>query len=158
MKQKLLILFTLIFSLLLISCNRDRVQAKKSIEGTWNVVAISSQYGEFVQNGFIADTTIAESGELGTFDFAKESVAYTFTRNDTSFTGNESWEISAEKVNNGFTRVTEFTLTLGNAIVYDVFFEDGTKNSEKKANTARFTETPTEVGPGVIIELSLEKM
>jgi len=144
-------------SLLVISCNRDEKQATASIEGDWNVTAITSQYGNFTNNAFDPTDEISESGELGTFKFKESTVDFSFTRNDTLYTGNESWTLVAEKVNSGFTRVTEFSLTIDNQFDFKVFFEDQTKNSEKNAQNATFLETPSS-GFGVSIDISLEKV
>ena len=155
-KFKIHTLWIIVIALLFITCNKDENQARKSIEGDWDITAITSTYGDFSGNGFDSDTTITETGELGTFMFGDDSVLFNFTRNDTLNVGSSTWSIKSEKVNSGFTRVTDFTLTIDNTFVFNVEFEDGTKNSEKKANKATFIETPTS-GYGVLIEMSLEK-
>ena len=73
MNIQIKILFLLLMAFLFFACNKDENQARKSIEGDWEVTAINSTYGEFVNNGFDPDTTIEEIGELGTFI----SVSYT---------------------------------------------------------------------------------
>ena len=156
MNSQFTLLGLILISLCFITCNKDENQARKSIEGDWNVIAINSTYGNFSGNGFDPDTTIEETGELGTFMFGDDSVLFNFTRNDTLNVGSSTWSIKSEKVNSGFTRVTDFTLTIDNTFVFNVEFEDGTKNSEKKAKKATFIETP-DSGYGVLMEMSLEK-
>lgn len=139
------------------ACNKDEIQAEKSIEGNWKVVEITSYYGEFFSNGgFDPSETILDSGDLGSFNFSENFVDYSFTRNDTLFSGNGSWVLELEKVNQGFTKVNKFTLTIEGHFEFDVAFEDQTKNAEKNAKELTFMEYPTS-GFGVGIELKLEK-
>jgi hypothetical protein len=157
MKLSLNILSFLFFiSLSFTSCEKDEVQATNSIIGNWSVVEITSLYAEFTNNGFNPIETISEQGLLGTFTFDQDSVAFTFTRNDTLFTGNSTWELTTERVNSGFTQVTEFTLSIDNEFVFDLEFEDGTLNSEKDAQELTFTNNPTN-GNGVLINMVVEK-
>ncbi len=132
------------------------MQAENSIEGVWEIVGIISQYGTFSENSFIPSQKVEELGQLGTFTFGEESVDFNFTRNDTMYSGSSSWVLDFEKVNAGFTKEPKFTLTITDHFLFDVFFEDGTKNSEKDAEQATFTATPSS-GIGVQIEFSLEK-
>ena len=139
-----------------LSCNKDEIQAEKSLEGGWDVIEITSIYGEFFENGFDPSETITESGALGTFDFTGDSVDFDFTRNDTSYTGTGKWNIIAERIREGFIRVPEFTITIENQFLFEAHFDDGTKNSEKNANRVSFVQTPIN-GIGVLIEMFLEK-
>ncbi len=139
------------------SCEKDEKQAVNSLEGEWNVVAINSIYGEFLENGFIPDETIAEEGQLGTFHFMESKVDYNFVRNDTTYSGNSLWSLEASKVNDGFVRTNQFTLSIENEFLFDVTFGDATKNSEKNATEATLVQSPTETGYGVQIEISLQK-
>ena len=138
------------------SCNKDEIQAVDSIEGEWNVIAISSLYGEFFESSFSASDKISESGQMGTFHFMEDSVDFNFMRNDTLYAGKAAWHLDLKKVNQGFFRTNEFTLTIEDYFLLDVTFEDGTRNSEKNANRVTFIETPT-TGFGVLIEMLLEK-
>ena len=137
------------------SCKKDEVQAAESLNGIWDVIGISSYYGDFSNNGFNPTETIEEDGQLGTFNFMEDSVDFNFTRNDTLFAGVGAWDIDVERVNAGFVRVPVFTLSIENHFLFDVSFGDETRNSEKNATTATFVTTPT--GLGVLIEMSLEK-
>ena len=139
------------------SCEKDEKQAINSLEGEWNVVAINSIYGEFSENGFSTDETIAEEGQLGTFHFMENTVDYEFERNDTTYSGNKSWNLDVSKVNNGFIKTNQFTLSIDNQFLFDVTFGDATKNSEKNATEATLVQSPTEPGYGVQIEISLQK-
>ena len=140
LKKNLIVL--LIAFLLFASCNRDEVQAKKSLEGEWVVSEIHSSYGEYSVNGFLSSNDVSEKGELGSFNFLAETVEYSFTRNDTTYAGNEPWNLAFEKVNAGFTRANKFTLTIGAEFIFDVSFEDATKNAEKNATNATFEQSP----------------
>lgn len=138
-------------------CKKDDIQAAKSLKGEWDVVAISSFYAKFIENGFVPFETIEESGQLGTFHFKEDSVDFNFMRNDTLYAGKAAWNLDLEKVRQGFSRGNEFTLTIEDYFILDVSFENGTRNSEKNANSMTFIETPTTTGFGVAIEMSLEK-
>ena len=156
MQFRILLFLTIIISSMFMACNKDELQAENSIEGIWDIVEITSIYGEFSENGFSPSETISETGELGTFIFTHDSVDFHFTRNDTIYTGTESWNITAKKVREGFIRVTEFKLTIENQFLFEVTFEDATKNSEKDAKSVIFVEQPP-IGLGVLIEISSEK-
>lgn len=153
---KSLALGFVIASIFFQSCKKDEVQAAESIEGSWDIVEINSNYGEYAGGGWIPSDEVRDSGELGTFDFGSEAATYNFNRNDTLYTGSGQWDIRSEKVNEGFTRVPRFTLTIQDHFLFDVTFGDQTSNAEKKATKAVFTETPAN-GSGVQIELKLEK-
>jgi hypothetical protein len=153
---RILLLCTIVFSISFTSCRKDQVQAERSIEGSWEVVSITSIYAEFSANGYNPDSTFSDTGNLGTFDFADETVNYSFTRHGNLYSGSGNWDISAERVNSGFTKVTRFTLDIGNDFLFEAVFEDATKNSEKNATEVSLTETPTS-GYGVLIQMILEK-
>ncbi|MFK7923175.1 MAG: hypothetical protein AB8H47_14525 [Bacteroidia bacterium] len=153
---KIYALSLIILPFLLIGCSRDEIQAENSLEGDWDVVAITSYYGDFSETSFNATETIPESGQLGSFNFAADSVDYTFTRNDTLFTGSMAWDLTFEKVNAGFTRANQFTLSIGEEYLFDVSFEDETKNSEKEATSLQLTDK-REGDYEVFIKMSLEK-
>lgn len=142
---------------MLVACSKnDEIQAADSLEGVWDIVAISSLYGEFFENGFNPSETVTETTQLGSFHFMEDSVEYAFTRNDTLYTGIGTWELELEKVQEGFSKSNKFTLTIEDHFLFDVSLGDGTRNAEKNASTATFVETPSS-GFGVLIEISLEK-
>jgi hypothetical protein len=152
-KLPILLIALLYFS----SCEKDDIQARESIRGNWTVVEITSLYASFTANGFGTPTaTVSEQGQLGTFNFEEDVVDFSFTRNDTLFAGNSTWNLSTERVNAGFTQVTEFTLAIENEFVFDLTFEDATLNSEKDAREVTFTNSPNN-GIGVLIVIKLEK-
>jgi hypothetical protein len=144
-------------SCLLISCNKDERQAEKSIEGMWEVTAITTTEGQIANGVFTETSTKMETGQLGTFDFLDETVNYNFTRNDTTYNGNTSWFLTSEKINSGFTRVNQHTLTLTDKFVFEVTFEDATKNAEKNAKKMTFAKNPIP-NDAIFIMLSLEKI
>lgn len=148
-------------ALLFLACNKDEVQAERSLEGVWDITAIDSEYGEFTQSQFGSSfdsyDSISEYGLLGTFNFSETTVDYEFIRNDTMYSGNETWNLELEKVNSGFTRVNEFTLNIENQFLFDVSFGDETKNAEKNATSLTFLESPSESGYAVRLQISLEK-
>lgn len=149
-------LLLLILPLIFIGCSRDLIQAENSLEGDWTVVAITSYYGDFDRNSFNATETVLDSGMLGSFNFSEGVVDYSFSRNDSSFAGSSNWTLESEKVNAGFTRVLEFTLDIEDNFLFEVEFENQTKNAEKEATNVRFRENAT--GPSeLLIELTLEK-
>lgn len=148
--------------LLLTSCNKDKKQGIKSIEGTWNVKSILSIYGGFdIQNNVVVGTNeterVDESGDLGQFSFGEKNVEYNFTRNDTVYHGNSTWELQLEKVNSGFTKANQWKLIVANEFTFDVVFDDDTKNAEKKAKNIEFENWPLESGNGVAFLLKLQK-
>ncbi len=149
-------LWIMIIPFMFMACNKDEMQAEDSIKGEWNIIEINSHYGEFFQNGFNPSETISEIDQLGTFIFMEDSVQFDFTRNDTLYTGIDSWDIISEKVNSGFTKETKFMLTIENHFIFNVAFEDGTRNSEKDAKKVTFINIPSN-GQGVLIEMLLEK-
>lgn len=156
MRIQALLLCSCLICFALGSCSRDEVQARQSLEGSWNVVEITSIYGEFSGNGFNPTQTIRETGALGSFDFSASTVDYSFTRNDTLFSGSAPWTLIYEKVNSGFIRVPQFELEIEGKFLFEVSFGDQTKNAEKNATEATFRETPGS-GMGVGIELRVEK-
>jgi hypothetical protein len=146
----------LIAFMLMTSCNRDEVQAKESLEGEWVVSEIYSTYGEYSVNGFSSSNTVSETGVLGNFNFLAETVEYSFTRNDTTYSGNELWNLEFERVNSGFTKTNKFTLNIGTEFIFDVSFEDETKNAEKNAKNATFKQDP-DFDNEVMVVLMLNK-
>jgi len=159
LQLKILTLLLLIISLCFVSCRKvDMQEAKNSITGNWNVVEIRSLYAEFTNNGFHDPIeTISEQGQLGNFNFEEDSVTFTFTRNDTLFTGNSTWNLTSEKRQDGFGIAIDFTLVIENEFTFDVKFENGTINSEKNAQEVTFTKSKPRNGLGVAITMVLEK-
>jgi|GEM_PF-832205 hypothetical protein len=142
---------------LLISCNKDERQAKNSIEGMWEVTAITTTKGQINNAFFVETSTETETGQLGTFDFLDETVNYNFTRIDTTYNGSSIWFLKSEKINAGFTRVNQHTLTLTDNFIFDVTFEDDTKNAEKNAKKMTLTKNPIP-NNSILIMISLEKI
>lgn len=152
----------IILSLLLGSCTKDEIQGRNSLDGTWNINKILSQYADFqVENNTVISSenleNIEETGDLGRFIFSENKVNYNFTRNDTVFSGDGNWELKLEKVNTGFFKTNKWTLIIADDFVFDVTFEDATKNSEKNAKVAEFRSWPTTSGKGVAFFMSLKK-
>lgn len=154
MKSKIL-LISLAF-LFLMSCNKDERQAINSVEGVWDLTEITSVYGSFQNTTFVSNSEIRERGNLGVFNFSEETVDYNFTRNDTTYTGNANWNLVTERVNSGFTRTNKHTLTIRENFIFDVTFEDATRNSEKNATEMTFVKTAT-LDDAVFIEMKLRK-
>jgi len=65
--------------------------------------------------------------------------------------------LTLEKVNSGFTKTNSWVLDLDEQKSYRVTFEDDTKNAERKAEEVTLRMEPTEIGPGMIVELILNK-
>ncbi len=146
----------LIIGFLLTSCNRDEIQAQKSLVGTWEVTAITSIYILPPGIGNNPRDKVNEEGSLGTFEFTEDSVHFSFTRNDTLYAGNAAWLLDQTRVRQGFFRVNQFTLGITNQFLFDVTFEDQTVNSEKNATYMTFFDEPTEE-ESVWFSISLEK-
>jgi len=94
------------------SCVDDELQAEDSLEGVWNVTEIFSLYGEFFPTGFNSSSNLTEEGALGYFNFNENNVAYSFTRNDTLYSGNMDWNLDIEKRTTGFATETFTNLRL----------------------------------------------
>lgn len=146
---KLLLVLTLGASLT--SCNRQEQNAKKSLEGRWKVTEIQTYYGAY------SSEVILEEGNLGYFNFNQDLAAYSFNHNDTLYSGNTTWDLDVDKQNAGFFRETVFTLSLHSDYTFDVFFEDGTRNSERDAEYIRLSNHTTADYDDVLIALELEK-
>lgn len=138
------------------ACQKDEVQAEQSIEGEWQVQSVISEYGSFPNGSFISSEQINEELATGIFNFTSDEVDYEFTRNDTVYSSITTWNMTSEKVNAGFTRVRKYTLEIGDRFIFDVFFGDGTSNSEKDATKMALTQDPMQSYP-VSIFLELEK-
>lgn len=150
------VLFVVIVCSFFACQKNDEIQAEDSLMGVWDIVTVSSVYGDFFDNGFDPTETISESAPIGTFHFNKDAVEYNFSRNDTLFTGIATWQLELEKVRSGFFRENKFTLTIEDHFLFDVSFEDSTRNAEKEAKSVTFLERPSS-GFGVLIEMALEK-
>lgn len=145
------------------SCIDEEIQARKSIQGSWKVVRVESQYGEFFFNQagtFIGHDQLnitVDSGNLGFFNFTNEKVSYEYVRNDTTRQGEESWVLTEEKIGDGFVKTPKFKLEISNTSLYEVKFEDGTKRSTKNASEMQWISQPQKPGFGVLIILDLVK-
>ncbi|WP_235297800.1 hypothetical protein [Portibacter marinus] len=145
----------LLVSLMLIACVKDEKQASNSIEGLWQVNEMITIYA-YDNGGFLDEDVVEEQGDLGSFDFGENIVDYEFIRNDTLFSGQENWTLSTERVNEGFIRVTKFTLKVGERFEFDVAFGDQTKNAEKNATEMRLIQMPGEQEE-VYFQMMMEK-
>ena len=139
------------------SCVDDELQAENSFEGAWNVTEIFSLYGEFFPTGFNPSSNLTEEGALGYFNFSENKVAYSFTRNDTLYSGNMYWKLDVEKRRTGFVIETFFKLTIEDEFIFDAVFGDSTNSSENNARFAVLTSEAPTSGHGVLISLSIEK-
>jgi len=143
--------------LLLGSCFLSKNPELKSLTGEWNVVEITSDYKTFAnEGGANVTSSIVNKGSLGSFNFTKDRVNYEFTRNDTLYTGNESWRLVTKMVNAGFIKVPEYTLYIDNKFHFNVRFGNSTKNSERNATRATFTGMESN-NSSVEIGMKLEK-
>lgn len=156
MKLSYLSFLLISLSCLLTSCRKDKIQAENSIEGDWKVTEIITQYGAFLNNTFVSDSTRRNSGDLGTFTFTAENVSYNVILNQLLFSGNQGWSLTYERVNSGFVRVPKYTLTIGTEFIFDVFFEDGTRNAEKNAKLITLTQIPA-LSDQLMMTLTLRK-
>lgn len=164
-KKRILPLFvSLSVMILMSSCQDDEVQAFNSLKGSWKVTQATTSYavftefeGQILGNGGI-DSSHVDSGNLGFFNFMNDEADFSYTRKGTLREGRGNWILEACKVRVGFFRTTEFSLEIQNHFLFDVQFEDGTRNSEKNAKYITLSQYPTEPGPGMFLELMLEKL
>lgn len=153
MGEKLLKI-TFLALLSLSSCkDEDLVQGKNSLNGSWQVTAIESIYG----NGSNDSDFVSEEGNLGQFIFGNDSVYFEFTRNDTLYQGADRWHLHKTKVRDGFVKVPVFTLEIENNFSLTCEFDDGTRNSEKNATEITLLNEPEETGVGTWFMLFLDK-
>ncbi|WP_422861865.1 hypothetical protein [Flagellimonas sp. W118] len=142
--------------LLSVSCSKDEEQAYDSLIGSWTISEIKSIYPESPANGISSNEVVEETGILGTFVFNKRTVNFDFVRNDTVYQGNATWNLDLEKVRSGFTRENSFTLDVDGFFLFDAFFGDGTRNSEKNAESLFLIQTvDNDFTP--IFEMTLKK-
>ena len=139
------------------SCVDQELRAERSLEGRWKVTEIFSRYTTFTSTGYGPDLTLTEAGELGYFVFGDENVEYSFTRNDTLFSGNAIWDLTSEKVRTGFVRETIFKLEIEEEFLFEVTFDSGANLSKKDAKNAVFANEPVTAESGLFIALTLEK-
>ena len=124
MKNFILICFCSCF--ILSSCAKQNLKnAKNSIDGNWNVIKIYSENTP-------TSNEQSEEGDLGTFVFSDNTVDYKFTRLEEEYAGNATWELKREKVNQGFTKVEKYTLTMDD-YTFHCRFGDETSDAEKNA-------------------------
>lgn len=150
------ILFVLV--LLPVYCARNQIQAIDSIEGFWQVTEIRSHYGQYAGGPLSIENTVLDTGIIGSFSFERDNVEYNFTRNDTVYQGISPWKLNHRKVQNSFFLVSEFTLEIGEEFLFNVTFEDGTRNAERGARSMTIVDDSiaTSVNSAVI-ELELLK-
>jgi len=115
------------------ACEKQNIKrAEKSLDGTWLVTKIYSAYGEKMEFGTQTNEEFTEEGDLGTFTFSNASVDFKYTRLDTLYEDSSDWDLTRQKVNVGFTKAEQYTLTFDNKS-YRCRFGDETKDAEKKA-------------------------
>jgi predicted nucleotide-binding protein (sugar kinase/HSP70/actin superfamily) len=157
MKNSIYFLFIVALNATLLSCNRDEVQAENSVRGVWQITSTNVTKGEFDESNFVSNESEMQTGQLGSFDFGEDVVTYNLNIGEEIMSGTkEPWTLTTKKVNSGFTRINVNTLTIGNKFVFDVTFEDGTKNSERKATRMALVSDPTLEQP-IFIETTLIK-
>lgn len=156
MKTQFRILFTLTLLTFISSCDKNQVEAEKSLVGNWKVVEIITQYGEYIDNSFVEASSVTDTGSLGTFDFGKNMLSYDFIADGTQLSKETTWLLDYNKVNSGFVKVPFYTLKIGDEFSFQVQFDDSTINSQKNATTAIFIQIP-KVGDTEVFILTLEK-
>ncbi len=121
------LLFLSLFVLALSSCGKSKLQhAQESLAGNWAVTKIylpTPAEGENQQ----------ESGKLGTFQFGKTEVTYSFNSNGKTYKGTSPWQLTMKKVPSGFINVPEYTLQLNNNLQFIATFGDQTSDATVKA-------------------------
>lgn len=142
--------------LLIAACKSDLKHGQESLEGRWVVSKIISTYGEKLELGTTISETVEEEGVLGTFTFSEEELDYSYTRRDTLYNKQANWSLSENKVQEGFFKVPEYTLTIEEED-WIVDFEDGTSDATRKARAVVLSRATTSVGPYQNIQLFLSK-
>lgn len=156
MKTQYRILFTLSLLTFLSSCDKNQVEAEKSLVGNWKVVEIVTQYGEYINNSFVEASSISETGSLGNFEFGENMLSYDFIADGTQLSKKTTWLLDYNKVNSGFVKVPFYTLKIADEFSFQVQFDNSTINSQKNAKKAIFIQIP-KVGDTEVIILTLEK-
>lgn len=155
----LIVLSTIV--ILCLACGDDEGEAQESIMGDWRITNILSEYGNFSQmelgSSFDVEQTVTDGSDAGSFRFTESSVSYSFTRNDSLFTGTENWSLELLKENQGFVRVNKYSLTISDEFLFDVSFEDSTQNAQKDAKNMTWHQEPTISGKALRIEMMLKK-
>jgi len=150
---KLLMMSLIIFT----ACKKQNIKnAEKSLQGGWKVHAIHSMYGNQTELGIQSTHSFEDKGELGEFVFNDKLLTYTFTRLDTLYENETTWNLTREKINAGFTKAEQYTLSV-NEYNFICAYGDGTKDAEKNATElALFFETDA-IGKYQAFELKLTK-
>jgi len=142
----------------LVACTKKTLnEGKASLEGTWLVTQVATWKGEFTENGHGGLTEKIETGDLGVFVFEESNVELSYLVDSTFIAGDFEWALTLEKVNEGFVKTNNWVLDLGPSLSYALTFENDTKNSERDAHEITLFMEPQEIGPGMIVELILEK-
>jgi len=124
-----------ILPLLLTSCISNSFRdAKKSLEGSWEVNEIFSD--EKDRSGLLRDGRHRAIGNLGTFTFSENDVTYNYTRLEQKISDKSTWKLTSEQVPMGFFVGTIYTLYLKDR-TYKVRFGGSTHRSE--VNTRELT-------------------
>jgi len=139
------------------SCEKQNIKnAEKSLTGSWKVHTIHTMLGNRTELGIQTAQSFTNEGELGQFIFNDEILNYTFTRLDTLYENETSWNLSREKINAGFTEAEQYTLAI-KEYNFICAFGDETKDAEKNATELTlFFETKT-IGSYQAFELKLSK-
>jgi len=142
---------------LFVGCEKANIKAgETSLKGTWIVTKINTAYGSRTDLGTNTTQNIEESGTLGQFEFMEDHLLATYTRVDTTYELDTSWELKRDKVNEGFFRVERYSLCL-NEQIFQCQFGDETKDAERNANEVRLIFETDDIGFYQQFVLFLEK-
>jgi len=140
------------------ACKKQNLKnAEKSLQGSWAVEAINSSYGIKTDLGTQTNQEFNEEGELGQFFFEDKTVEYRFTRLDTLYENQTSWELVREKVNAGFTNAERYTLTIDD-FDFICAFGDQTSDAEKEATEISLFFETEDIGNYYAFELQIKKV
>jgi len=141
------------------SCEKDELQGTESLRGNWTVTQIKSYYGEFTENGHNGLDVLEESDDLGYFNFSNGSMEYNYTRNDTVYSGQGPWDLTASSRRQMMVfKEVDFSLKVpNNDVNFEATFGGGARNSEKDATKVELYQEPSEPGFGVATEIFLSK-
>lgn len=125
--------------LLVSSCTDPIDQGLDSLEGEWDIDQITIDRSEVRDLGAQTLDELTYVQPDGIFAFTLSEIDYDYTLDGMDTQINESYTLTSEKVNSGFTKVREFTLELETQL-FDVDFGDGTRDSFEEAEAMVLTE------------------
>lgn len=126
--------------MMIISCSDVVDDGLESLSGDWSIEEVYIAKSEIVTNGI---STIEEESFAmpdGFFQFSDRELTYEYTLDGLDYSGMDTYTLTSEKVNSGFTRVIEFSL-LTSSQEFTLQFGDRTSDSHEDATSVTLIET-----------------